>query len=991
MEKRKPIESQQRERKPRWLEITEKQMNRTRKEISQVTAEIDRTRRNGKLTKTLWKNRNWMKKELKTSKLGLAELTALKERKLNTIRMQKQERKNKIKAFERRKINNWFDQNERSFYKHLRSLAVNETDIDNIEYKDKTANQEIDNPNITKEDYENFWCPIWQEPAKESLDEEWIYEVREALDQSIPDNENLVILITSQKLHQCLKTKRNWAAPGKDRITNYWLKKITSIHDKLASAICRLINDGIQVPEWLVEGKAVLIPKTENPGAADHRPITCLNTMYKLITSIVNWEIQQHELDHKYMQIDQRGGMPGSMGCIDNLLIDKTILEDATKNTKNLSCTWIDVKKAFDSVSHTWLIEVLRMHKINEKLVAFVQNVMRSWKITLRARTNTGIQEIGPIMIRRGILQGDAFCVKLFTLCLNPIAWYIRGTEGYTLSHAKNVKITHCLYVDDLKTYSKNPTKAATLANRLEGMFNNIGLEWGISKCAAIHIKKGKLQKSQNLPLTSGSEIPVLGEEDHYKFLGKLENVNQLDKQVFKQASLEYLRRLATIWTSPLSIPRKIKASNTFAYPVLQYYMWSCEWAIEDLQELDRKTRGIIAQNKGKHNHESNSMLYLSPDFGGRGLKELEVQYKATKIKIAHYITTSNDPHIEIVRTFQDAKEVKKSRSVIKDAKTYAQQLNLETTFDKQLKCTTVKMGEKQIVLKSSSPKYIQQQLKEAADKMYQQKVSEQLWLGNYVTQRWKDNDISKHNFNPTSKWKNIPDVVLSVHTSILQQLVPTKVYRVKKLQERGSDLICTLCQSAEETIPHLLCGCSAMAQSIYKSRHDRMLRPVYHFLLSLYNISPNDETKAWYKQAIPKTSIENNQAKILWDTPIYIDKAPENGANRPDITIYDRKNKKVILIEGTVCNIGQINDRNEYKKRKYLDLRVGLRKIYPDYEIKQINIVFNFLGDFNGTLEKELSNLTQKKDVNKVLTNCQKWIITQNCEVIKKFYSLRQ
>ena len=64
--------------------------------------------------------------------------------------------------------------------------------------------------------------------------------------------------------------------------------------------------------------------------------------------------------------------MPGSMGCIDNLLIDKAILKDATKNNKNLSCTLIDVKKAFDSVSHVWLIEVLKMHKINEKLVAFV-------------------------------------------------------------------------------------------------------------------------------------------------------------------------------------------------------------------------------------------------------------------------------------------------------------------------------------------------------------------------------------------------------------------------------------------------------------------------------------------------------------------------------------------------------------------------------------------------------------------------------------------
>ena len=97
-----------------------------------------------------------------------------------------------------------------------------------------------------------------------------------------------------------------------------------------------------------------------------------------------------------------------------------------------------------------------------------------------------------------------------------------------------------------------------------------------------------------------------------------------------------------------------------------------------------------------------------------------------------------------------------------------------------------------------------------------------------------------------------------------------------------------------------------------------------------------NDDSKAWYKQAIPKSSTENEEAKILSDTPIYREKAPENGVNKQDITIFDMKNKVIILVEGTVCNIGQINDRSNYKKRKYLDLRLGLRKLYPVYEIKQ-------------------------------------------------------
>ena len=38
------------------------------------------------------------------------------------------------------------------------------------------------------------------------------------------------------------------------------------------------------------------------------------------------------------------------MGCIDNLLMDKAILEDAQFNRKNIPYVWVDEKKALDSV-----------------------------------------------------------------------------------------------------------------------------------------------------------------------------------------------------------------------------------------------------------------------------------------------------------------------------------------------------------------------------------------------------------------------------------------------------------------------------------------------------------------------------------------------------------------------------------------------------------------------------------------------------------------
>ena len=65
---------------------------------------------------------------------------------------------------------------------------------------------------------------------------------------------------------------------------------------------------------------------------------------------------------------------------------------------------------------------------------------------------------------------------------------------------------------------------------RMESMFNDIGLEWGLDKCATIN-------------LNENASINVLQDKDPYKFLGKVENFAQLYDEVFDQVSKEYLKR----------------------------------------------------------------------------------------------------------------------------------------------------------------------------------------------------------------------------------------------------------------------------------------------------------------------------------------------------------------------------------------------------------------------------------------------------------------
>jgi len=74
--------------------------------------------------------------------------------------------------------------------------------------------------------------------------------------------------------------------------------------------------------------------------------------------------------------------------------------------------TWIDYRKAYDSVPHSWLLEVLKMHKIADNVCNFLEGSMSMWKtaLTLNGRF------LGYVNIRCGIFQGDSLSPLLFVM-----------------------------------------------------------------------------------------------------------------------------------------------------------------------------------------------------------------------------------------------------------------------------------------------------------------------------------------------------------------------------------------------------------------------------------------------------------------------------------------------------------------------------------------------------------------------------------------------
>ncbi|KAF7683919.1 Retrovirus-related Pol polyprotein from type-1 retrotransposable element R2, partial [Astathelohania contejeani] len=75
-----------------------------------------------------------------------------------------------------------------------------------------------------------------------------------------------------------------------------------------------------------------------------------------------------------------------------------------------LKSTWIDVKKAFDSIDHKYLVECISKLGFPKWIPCFVKEITSKWSLDVRA----GPESIINKRVKKGILQGDSLSPLLF-------------------------------------------------------------------------------------------------------------------------------------------------------------------------------------------------------------------------------------------------------------------------------------------------------------------------------------------------------------------------------------------------------------------------------------------------------------------------------------------------------------------------------------------------------------------------------------------------
>ena len=118
---------------------------------------------------------------------------------------------------------------------------------------------------------------------------------------------------------------------------------------------------------------------------------------------------------------------------------------------------------------------------------------------------------------------------------------------------------------------------------------NDIGMEFGVEKCAVMVIRRGKLARSDDITLPDESVIKGSAEGDAYKYLGVLEAEEVKQEQLKNILKKEYKRRIRKVLQSKLNGGNMIKAINTWAVSLLRHSAQFVNWTKEEVREMDDK------------------------------------------------------------------------------------------------------------------------------------------------------------------------------------------------------------------------------------------------------------------------------------------------------------------------------------------------------------------------------------------------------------------
>ncbi len=229
--------------------------------------------------------------------------------------------------------------------------------------------------------------------------------------------------------------------------------------------------------------------KGERTRVVNYRPITLLNTDYKLLSKTL--AVRLADVAPDIIHKAQAGFVPGRK-IHNHTQLARMMMLWAEKHESNGAIVALDQEKAYDKVAHDYLWKVLERFGIPASFIKLTQSLYTN------AATSVMINGVlsKAYRVYRGVRQGDPLSCLLFDLAIEPLSAMIRKSEleGFDIPRCGQT-LKAVLFADDTTVYLSSRDDFQTLQTILDTWCSAAKARFNIGKTEIIPIGSETFRK----------------------------------------------------------------------------------------------------------------------------------------------------------------------------------------------------------------------------------------------------------------------------------------------------------------------------------------------------------------------------------------------------------------------------------------------------------------------------------------------------------------
>ena len=292
------------------------------------------------------------------------------------------------------------------------------------------------------------------------------------------------ISISRQDIKKALKKMTAKISRTPENVPSYVLKKIGHcIIRPLEIIFNNSLCTAQVIKQWKVSYIIPVHKKGSRKDPKNYRPIALTSSFSRLLESILHTKISNYMIENSLLSDSQYGFLANRSSC-SQLLSSVHDWIWSYINNQSVDVVYLDIAKAFDTVSHVKLIKSLQSYGISHNVVMWIKEFLnnRTQQVCIGTSTST------PLQVISGVPQGGVIGPLLFVIYINSLCAIVNSTADCT---------TIKLFADDAKIYGKNKTSVQQTLNTTLSWINDHQLKVATQKCFYLNICKKRLKPQQ--------------------------------------------------------------------------------------------------------------------------------------------------------------------------------------------------------------------------------------------------------------------------------------------------------------------------------------------------------------------------------------------------------------------------------------------------------------------------------------------------------------